>query len=71
MKLERARVCTVCLARGKPIAAGFVATLPPHGMQWFECGQHDAADHGRVFGEDTSARTLEPLADWLRKAGIE
>lgn len=72
MKVERARICTVCNALGKVVAAQFVATLPATHLQWFECGEHDAADHGRVFSEDdTSARTLEPLAAWLRKHGLD
>lgn len=64
------RGCTVCIASRERIdqkKATFVATNP-NGMQWFECDEHEPEEHGRVFGHDTSGRTLTPLADWLEKA---
>jgi len=62
------RNCTVCNAQGVGRAATLVATH--RGLQWFECSEHEPSDHGRVFGEDSSARTVEPLGAWLARIGV-
>jgi hypothetical protein len=61
------RRCTVCLALRRHREACYVAT-GPEGLQWFECDGHQAYEHGSIFGEDTSARTLTPLKEWLTQA---
>jgi hypothetical protein len=68
------RLCTICNARYLQRVATHVATLPG-GFEWFECGEHDAEDHARVFGGDgrgdySAQRTLTPIDEWFRKAGL-
>lgn len=66
---SRTRLCTVCLLRGEKRHTEFVARWR-HGLEWFECGGHEAREHGEILGTDTSDRVLTPLDDWLRAHGL-
>lgn len=56
------RNCTVCLANNARVDARFVATAAD-GLQWYECGEHEA--------DDNVARTLrvslEPIDEWFAR----
>jgi len=57
--IEDRPVCTVCMSRSNPVAAQNVASSAD-GLEWFECGAHEATDNvaGVVRVE------LEPLDVW-------
>jgi len=58
-------MCTACVAHSKPVPALNVATAAD-GLQWFECGAHDATDNvaGAVRVES------EPLESWRARAAL-
>ncbi|HEX7273122.1 MAG TPA: hypothetical protein VF420_13325 [Casimicrobiaceae bacterium] len=60
------RNCTICMWRDRREPAAYVATARD-GLQWFECGGHEAREHGELLGDDSSDRTLEPLGAWLAR----
>jgi len=57
--------CTACLAQSKRVAARLVATAAD-GLQWFECGAHEATDNvaGVVRVES------EPLEAWRARLAL-
>lgn len=62
---DRARPCTVCLSRGRRVAATHVAGTAD-GFEWFECGQHEPTDN---LSHAARAR-LTPIAEWFARAGL-
>jgi len=58
-------MCTVCVAQSKRIPALNVAT-DADGLQWFECGAHEATDN--VAG--VLRVESEPLEAWRARHGL-
>jgi len=60
------RPCTCCMFFAEQrVPATYIAT-DADGMQWFECGRHDA--HENVA--QTVRVSLTPIGDWFRQLGI-
>jgi hypothetical protein len=60
------RVCTVCAAKGVTVIATHVATNA-EGGQWYECGEHGAGDHAKVFGGGFMRLKLESAEDFFKR----
>jgi hypothetical protein len=54
------RNCTVCLSHDKRVDARFVAT-DTDGLQWYECGDHEA--HDNVAG--STRVSLTDIDEWF------
>lgn len=61
--------CTVCIALGKITPATIVAAAAD-GMMWYECGQHDPEEHGKLLGEGEPRVAQEDLKAWRRRHGL-
>jgi hypothetical protein len=59
------RACSNCLAKGKAVAAEYVAT-DAQGLQWFECGKHEPRDN--LASTERTAR--QPIREWYAGFGV-